>query len=331
MKPALRWNNLSMNKNCFLPVLVMIACMVTAVIFPCCAALANEPNPIPVLADNEIPPTPPGIHHYLLLCADSWNARAGNLGNTDGMVLLTLDTEARRIMLTSFSRDLLVLRPDDVIGRLTYVANTFGPDQLVSTFNRNFGLRIEKYVIINWGGVRNIIDAAGGVDIKITGGEAIRLKDKLTYKTDWTSPALQGAGTYHFKGYAAVIYMRIRSDTRVDGNSQDLVRTSRARAVLSSLADSLSTVTFADAAALASTASSNIIATNMSMSDVAEALSYAFPLQGIKVEQFRIPFDDTAKDITYVGMQVYQMDYPANRKALMDFLYYTSFLVVESK
>ena len=290
-------------------------------------ALAAKPNPISVLSESEIPQTPEGIYHYLLLCIDSWDSSINNLGNTDGTVLLTIDTETHRVMLTSFSRDLLIMRPDNIIGRLTYVCKNFGPEKFLYTLNRNFGLRISKYVILDWTGVKNIIDAAGGVDISITAGEAIRLKDKLTYKSDWTTPVLVGAGTYHFKGYSAVIYMRIRSDRRVNGVAQDLVRTSRTRAVLSSIANNLSNVSFSDAENLVNKACANVVATNMSMSDVTEALSLAFTLQGVHIEQMSIPMDGTEQEIEYVGMQVYQTDYVLNRNALHEFLFYSSFLV----
>ena len=55
--------------NRILACLLLAALMVSLV--P--SALADTPNPIPVLSDNEIMDTPAGIHHYMLICLDSWD------------------------------------------------------------------------------------------------------------------------------------------------------------------------------------------------------------------------------------------------------------------
>ena len=44
------------------------------------AMAADEPNPIPVIAKEDITPTPSGIHHYMLICVDSWAADPGHGG-----------------------------------------------------------------------------------------------------------------------------------------------------------------------------------------------------------------------------------------------------------
>ena len=82
------------------------------------------PEPIRIVPYDELPPVVEGQHHYLLLCIDQWsrdprpdgsnrprvsNGRRKDMyGNTDGIVLVTLDTRAHRIMLTSFIRDALI-------------------------------------------------------------------------------------------------------------------------------------------------------------------------------------------------------------------------------
>lgn len=291
-------------------------------LIPLCAVTEQEPTPIVPLTPDEIEETPEGMHHYLLLCSDSWSGSSQDAPrNTDGIMLVTVDTVAQRVMLTSFIRDMLVLRPDGIYGRLNGIAKRFSLDDLMSTLNSHFGLQIDKYVLVDWTGVADIIDALGGVDITITRGEAIRLRDKMAYKSDWTVPVLSGAGTYHFRGYAAVIYMRIRSDTAVDGERYDYRRTTRARNVVSSLANSLREVTAAQALSIANTVFANITATNMTLTDIIEAAGYAFELREAEIEQFRIPIDGTGAEFYYKEMATQQIDVPANREALLEFLY----------
>ncbi len=297
--------------------------------FPCTSLADEEPTPIVPLTKDEIEETPVGMHHYLLLCSDSWSGSSEDEPrNTDGIMLVTVDTIAHRVMLTSFIRDMLVMRPDGAYGRLNGIAKRFSLEEMMDTLNSHFGLDIQKYVLVDWSNVANIIDALGGVDITITNGESIRLRDKNAYKRDWTSPVLSGAGTYHFRGYAAVIYMRIRSDISVDGERYDYRRTTRARNVVSSLADSLREIDYAKAIEVATTVFNNITATNMTMMDFIEAAGYAFELRDAEIEQMRIPIDGTGEEFYYLEMATQQIDVPANREALLEFLY-ESFTVRE--
>jgi len=282
----------------------------------------KEPNTIVPLTKDQIEETPVGMHHYLLLCSDSWSGASENAPrNTDGIMLVTVDTVARRIMLTSFIRDMLVLRPDGVYGRLNGISKRFSLEDMMATLNSHFGLEIQKYVLVDWTKVAAIIDALGGVDITITYGEAIRLRDKKAYKSDWAVPEIRGAGTYHFRGYPAVIYMRIRSDISVDGERYDYRRTTRARNVVSSLADSLREIDYAQALNVANTVFSNITATNMTLADFVEAAGYAFELRDAEIEQMRIPIDGTGEEFYHAGMATQQIDVVANREALQEFLY----------
>lgn len=299
--------------------IVLILCLS----LPACALAQQDPKPIPTYAPEEIPQTPEGIRHYLLLCADSWNCGSGDAmdHSTDGIMLVTVDTVAHRIMLTSFIRDMLVLRPDGRYGRINGIAARFGFDALLNVFKTHFGIDVDKYILVDWTDVGEIIDALGGVDITITNGEATRLRDKLTYKSDWTEPVLSGAGTYHFRGYAAVIYMRIRSSGRVNGESYDYRRTTRARNVVSALADSLRDITWPEAIKLATvTVWNSIVETNMTLADMMTAAGYAFDLRSAEIEQLRIPVGNTGHEFYYYEMATQEIDYEVNREALQAFL-----------
>ena len=183
---------------CLLLTLVLLA--------SCCLAAAEtpwnknyssaerNPDPIEIVPWDSIPENLPGQHHYLLLCIDQWQSHprpkdaptptdsAGNrrdlYGNTDGMVILTLDTRAKRIMLTSLIRDSLIRKPnstEDVAkyGRLNYVYNDYGPEALCKTISEHLGIRIEKYVLFNFGQIQDIIDldCFDGVDLLLNTNE----------------------------------------------------------------------------------------------------------------------------------------------------------------
>ena len=292
----------------------------------------RDPDPIPVLSAEEIPPTPEGIEHYMLICVDRWDANPKNLGHTDGLILVTVDTYARRVMLTSFIRDMLVLRPDGDFGRINNICQKFGADQngietLIGVINSHFGLKIDKYIVVDFGQVERIVDAVGGVDITITDKEANYLKN-YRISASSTEPAIANGGTYHFSGHAAVIYMRIRKVQTISGATQDVGRTERARTVLTTIGDSLKDCTYERAVSILEAVLENTVMTNMTAADMTEALTIALDLKGTPIESIRMPIDGTYQLMPVAGMATQQIDYIKNRQALDDFLF-GSFVVME--
>jgi len=287
------------------------------------SAFARQPKDIYPLAADQVPEPVEGQHHYLLMCVDQWQGKKGNLGNTDGMVLVTLDTRARRVMLTSFIRDLLVMRPDGKIGRINYIAKNFGPEALCNIISTHFGVKVEKYILFDMKQVQEIINHLGGVDITVTDAEANYLRRYAISKTS-TTPSMGRAGTYRFGGHAAVIYMRIRKA----GGGGDFMRTQRVRTVLSTLADQCREISYEEARALVDSVMENSTLTNMSTADMVEAMEFAMDLRGVTVEELRLPIDESVSALTYVGMSVQECDFDMCRKALDDYLQ-NSFLVLD--
>ena len=314
-------------------------CLLLCIVLAMPAALASsmyestrDPDPIPVLSENEIPPTPEGIEHYMLICCDRWDAKLENLGHTDGLILVTVDTYARRVMLTSFIRDMLVLRPDGDFGRINNICGKYGSgkngiETLVGVINSHFGLKIDKYIVVDFGQVERIVDAIGGVDITITDKEANYLKN-YRISASSTEPAINRGGTYHFSGHAAVIYMRIRKVQTISGATQDVGRTERARTVLTTIGDSLKDATYEQAVNIMQAVLENTVLTNMTAADMTKALTIALDLKGTPIESIRMPIDGSFKSMPVAGMATQQIDWEVNREALHTFLL-DSFVVVE--
>ena len=290
----------------------------------CLPASANDtPTPIKTFPYDEIPENREGIYHYLLLCMDHWNG--GTNGNSDGIVLLTFDTKANRIMLTSFTRDTLVVRPDGKIGRINYIVKDWGPEALCKVISTHLNIRVDKYVIFTFQQVANIIDYMGGVQIEVDANEAAYLR-RYPLSPSQTTPAMGRAGSYHFTGRAAVIYMRIR---KAD-NRGDFMRTQRVRTVLSLLADKCRVMTWDQARALLDSVIQNSTTTNMSTDDLMTALTQAFSLRSCVIEELRLPVDGGYKQIRYAGMSVQDVDWDKSREAMEKFLE-CSWLVIDEE
>ena len=273
----------------------------------------TQPTPIEKIPYEQIPENRDGIHHYLLLCMDQWNG--GLKDNNDGIVLLTFDTRAGRIMLTSLLRDSLVERPDGKIGRVNYIVKNYGPDALCNIISTHLNIKVEKYVIFNFQQIANIIDYLGGVEIEVDANEAAYLR-RYPLSPTQTTPAMNRAGSYLFTGRAAVIYMRMRK-----GNTGgDFMRTARVRNVLSILADKCRVMTYDQAKSLLDSVVENSTTTNMSGEDLLKALDQAYSLRSSVIEELRLPQDDARKPITYAGMSVQDIDWVKCREDMAEFL-----------
>ncbi len=293
----------------------------------------RDPDPIVPIEDDHITPTPQGMKHYMLICCDTWQTDPNDIQHTDGMILLSVDSIAKRVMLTSFIRDMLILRPDGKFGRLNNVCLYFGHNRdgieaLTHTLSTHFDVRIDKYLVVDFGQVEKIVDAIGGVDITISLREANYLKNYRISPSS-TEPAIDGAGTYHFSGHAAVIYMRIRKVHTISGATQDVGRTERARTVLTTIADSLKDISYEDALKLLDVILSNTVMTNLTSAECLEAVDIAMGLRGVPVEGIRMPVDNTYELLPVAGMATQQVDFAANRDALSEFLYGGSFAVID--
>ena len=304
---------------------ILALLLVAIMLLPGLTALADTPRPIEVVPFDQLPETRDGMHHYLLLCVDQWRGNPGNLGNTDGIMILTLDTRANRIMLTSLIRDALVVRPDGVIGRVNYIAKNYGPEALCRVLSEHMGIRIEKYIMFDFQQIANIVDYMGGVEIEVNASEARYLRD---YPLDahQTTPKMNRAGTYLFTGRAAVIYMRIRKA----GGGGDFTRTQRARTVLSTLADKCRVMTYDQARDLVDIVAANTTMTNMTLDDMVLAMELAFSLRSCVIEELRIPQEDAVSPISYAGMSVQEIDWPKSREDVADYME-CSWLVIDDE
>ncbi len=291
---------------------LLLLCLLVSSTVP---ALAATPRPITPLDYESLPEPAAGQQHFLLTCVDNWDGTADNMGNTDGTILVTMDTAAKRLIFTTFSREMLVQRPDGEIGRFTYIAKNYGMDAMCRTISTHFGVKVDKYIVFNMDDVQTIIDAMGGVYITVTDAEADYL-NRYRISRDSTTPSMGKGGTYLFGGHAAVINMRIRK-VGCDGDNG---RMRRMRTVLSTLAQKYKDVDLGTAMKLLGAVRECILDTNMDLQDMMEALYSAFQLRGVTPEGLQMPPVDAMEDITYAGMQTRQVDFEYARQVLADFL-----------
>ncbi len=153
----------------------------------------------------EIPPPMPeirfkdGVVNIALLGSDARPNEGG--WRTDTILILSLDRNAGTATLLSIPRDLYVYIPGWRVERINTsdVRGGFELDRQVLLYN--FGIRVDHYARINFGGFVSAIDSLGGLDVQVTG----YLNDECGHR-EWR----YGPGVYHMDGFTAMCYVRMR-------------------------------------------------------------------------------------------------------------------------
>lgn len=181
-----------------------------------------------------------GVYNLLLVGsdrrADNWN------GNSDVVILITINDSTQRIVMTSFMRDLYADIPGYGVHKLNYAYAVSGAELLIETLELGYDLSIDNYAAVDFISMADIIDLLGGVEMEVSSSEAKYINENAIL----AGSVLPGGGTYLLDGAQAVAYMRIR----YVGNS-DYERTERQRSVLSVIFEKLKTLGAAELAELA--------------------------------------------------------------------------------
>lgn len=136
-----------------------------------------------VVVDNELIENEDVLN--VMLFGEDYREDESDRGRSDTMILVSLDVRNKQIKLTSFLRDTYVYIPtgDENEGWNKLNASySFGGAKLaVKTIESNFGVKIDRYGVVNFSGFRNIIEALGGVTIPITGTEGRYINAQIDY------------------------------------------------------------------------------------------------------------------------------------------------------
>jgi LCP family protein required for cell wall assembly len=133
--------------------------------------------------------------------------RRGEVGRTDTLLLFVADRAAPRVAMVSVPRDLWVSVPGHGEERINAAFELGGAAVAKQTVSNVLAQRVDRYVLIGLQGVRDVVDAVGGVDITV----AQAIHDD-TYPTDDYGVITVDipAGRQHMDGETALRYARTR-------------------------------------------------------------------------------------------------------------------------
>ena len=223
---------------------------------------------------------------------------------SDAMILCTIHKKTKQLTMTSILRDLYVQIPGYEDNRINAAYAFGGMKLLQETLEKNFGIRVNGTVEVDFSQFADIVDLLGGVTLDIRGDEARVINEE-------TGSSLS-EGSCLLNGKQALTYSRIRS-LDADG---DFSRTNRQRKVMSAV---LETYKSKDLKTMLSLVDDILpmITTDMSnLKIIAYGLELFPKLADMTVVSQRIPADGTYTDQMIRGMSVLVADMDAARQML---------------
>jgi LCP family protein required for cell wall assembly len=216
------------------------------------ATFAPDPSalttPEPTIAAPTPTPTPPPPEprlNVLLIGIDSGAGR--NTALTDTMIVASLDPETATVSMVSIPRDMVgVPMPDgrkfnQKINALHAYArhnprqfpgsDGTGNDVLMGALGTLLGLKIDYYASVNLPGFVKVVNAIGGVDVKVARAFCDPTYDEYGFTRGFSI----SAGWHHLNGNQALAYARVR---KASGES-DFTRAARQQEVIAGLRDGI--------------------------------------------------------------------------------------------
>lgn len=257
---------------------------------------------------STIPDTGHKVRNILLLGADKEE------NATDTMIVLSIDETDKKLKMTSLMRDTYIYFGEGMGNKLNYAYHYGGALLSVKTINENFNLDIRDYVLVDFDGLSNVIDALGGVEINVQPEEIPYLNAGEAASSAFIP--VTRSGKQILNGNQALGYCRIRKVGNVDYH-----RTERQRTVLTQLLNKMKDTSVLQLPQYFD-ALSKYLETSISKGDMITLASDILSYSKNGIEENRVPYDGYKHDSTDSnGWYYMQWDKVENVKLLHEFIY----------
>lgn len=176
------------------------------------------------------------VVNVLLIGADSREGE--NSGNTDVMMLVSLNKKTKQIKLVSFMRDSYLYiegKNNSYCAKLNAAFSMGGPEVLMNTIENNYKIEIDDFVMVNFESFKAIIEAMGGITVEVKKYEA-------NYANNRYNLSMPYGESVTLNGEEALAFCRIRG-CDADG---DVSRTRRQRQVINAMMDRVKNASVSD-------------------------------------------------------------------------------------
>lgn len=250
-------------------------------------------------------------------------------GNTDAMIMVSIDKVNETIKLVSFMRDSYTYMDQfDRYAKLNAACSNGGPAYLVETIENDYKIEIDGYVLVDFDSFTQVIDILGGVTVDVP-AYVIPYMNKAIKEVKGTPITKTSGGTMTLDGKQALAFSRIRySDA--DG---DVSRVARQRQVINALIDKCLNASLSEINEVADVILANV-RTNISQKSI---LSYAAQAVSggwatFEITEVTMPTPDTRYGYSSRSTAwIWIVDYPLAAQKLQLELYGDTNIVLEEE
>lgn len=251
-------------------------------------------------------------------------------GRSDTMIMLSIDNRHKKLKLTSFQRDTYVYIPGHDYDKINSSYTLGGAKLSIQTIEANFGIKVDRYAVVDFDSFKKIIDTLGGVDIELSQDEIDYINYQMYKNKQVDSPKTitDSPGVVHLNGQEALWYARNRglskgedgNEIGIDGDDWD--RTSRQRKLLETIFDSMRNADIGQIVSIVSSVGP-LITTNLKKDEITALVTRALTYLDYDVEQYYIPEEGLwyYDDNTPSGSVIRISDMEAQRRKFAEFVY----------
>lgn len=265
---------------------------------------ASEPSPT-----EKVYIKPEGQVNILLLGSD---IRPNDGGfRTDVIMWVSINPRDEYVSIISFPRDLFVSIPGWGNNRINTAFQYGGFEMLADTFEANFGVRPDHYVLVDFNGFKTVINDLGGIDVYA----AQNLSDTCATWISASGYCSAGPGLVHMNGEVALWYARSRYST------SDIDRARRAQEVGEAIFRRLVSLDALVRAPELFNAYINYVKTDIGVTDVVGLLPFASKInENGDIRNYVVDYNYAYDWITSAGAQVLIPDYNAIESLMIEAL-----------
>lgn len=256
------------------------------------------------------------------------NAKGQEFGRSDSMIMLSIDNRHKKLKMTSFQRDSYVYVDGYGYDKLTNAYAYGGPKLTIQTIESNFGVKVDRYAVVDYASFIEIIDVLGGIDLELTQDEIDYINYQL-YKnkqSDTRTTITDAPGKVHLTGQQALWYARNRGlDSSEEGigiAGDDWDRTSRQRKLLETMFNDMKDADLTQIISIVGKVGP-LVTTNLKKDEITALVSHSMTYLTYSVEQYTVPEEGQwyYMNDTPVGSVIAFSDLETQRKLFAEFIY----------
>ncbi len=258
------------------------------------------------------------VVNILLAGEEDLGEMEGSRGRTDCMMIATISKKEKALKLTSLMRDTYVQIPGYSDNRLNAAYRNGGMSLLEETIEVNFGVAVDGYVLVDFDSFEDVIDALGGVEIKLSEAEANYLNthnyiSKKKYRN--VKPGKQILNGNQARGYARVRFVRTSN-----GLTDNWGRNYRQRKVLKAIFKEYKSKSALELVSMLPDILS-LVTTDLSKKDLMGFIGTILTIHAEKLETLNVPVDGSFTLPNINGMDVVLPNLEKNQVELHKFLF----------